>query len=230
VALAAVLSNIPRGDRLGRRRPLDRGLQGRQTGHLTSEPWRGHSAIMATARRENELEVELAAMLTPSFEGIEVEVGHAERWDRVCVAFRWPGFEDLLPEERFHRLSRVIPTEFRDERMRGFVWLELAPEESIEEYLRLPRSEDVAGREKSICTGLVENRFFESLRDSLAPKPTDRCPGDFSLSLAALSAAGFSATKIRDAKLVFIRHGAFCDCQVIETVHPVVRQLLAGAA
>jgi hypothetical protein len=169
-------------------------------------------------------------MLMPSFEGIEVEVGHSDRWDRMCVTFRWAGFVDLLPEERFHRLSRVIPSGFREERLRGFVWLELAPEESIEEYLELPRSEDVGKREKAICTGLVGVGFFDSLRQALAPDATDRCPGDFSLSLAALSAAGFPAPKISDARLVFIRHGAFCDCQVIETVYPIVRQLLAGAA
>jgi len=169
-------------------------------------------------------------MLMPSFEGIEVEVGHSDRWDRMCVTFRWTGFEELLPEERFHRLSQVIPAEFHEKRLRGFVWAELGPQESIEEYLKLPRSEDVGEREKAICTGLVGARFFESLRDAMEPDPTDRCPGDFSLSVAALSAAGLSAAKIRDAKLVFIRHGAFCDCQVVETVHPLVRQLLVGAA
>jgi hypothetical protein len=185
---------------------------------------------MVTKTRDRKLETELAAMLSPSFCGMTVEVAHSERWNRMCVTFRWPGFAGLLPEERFHRLAQVIPAEFRESQLKGFVWLELTPDEAIETYLRLPRSEDVAKREKAICGGLVDVHFFELLGDSLGPKPTDRCPGDFSSTSALLSGLGLPLSKIQDAKLLFIRHGAFCDCQVLETVQPIVRRLLAGAA
>ena len=57
-------------------------------------------------------------------------------------------------------VSAVIPTDFREQKMAGFVWLELAQGESVEEFLKLPRSEDIADREaeifkdtKNIATG-----------------------------------------------------------------------------
>lgn len=185
---------------------------------------------MVTQTRDEKLESELAAMLVSSFDGLAVEVAHSDRWNRMCVTFRWPGFTQLLPEERFHRLAQRIPTNFRESRLKGFVWLELAPGEAIETYLRLPRSEDVAQREKAICRGLTQIHFFELLADALRPDPADRCPSDFSTTSAILSKMGLPSSKIQDAKLVFIRHGAFCDCQVLETVQLAVRKLLAGAA
>jgi len=169
-------------------------------------------------------------MLAPSFDGIQVEAAHNERWNRMCVTFRWPGFVGLLPEERFQRLARVIPEGFRQSRLAGFVWLELAPNESIDAYLRLPRSEDIADREKTICARLAQLSFFESLAGSLGVNPADHCPGDFSATITLLGALGFLPSEVQDAKLVFIRHSAYCDCQVIETVQPAVRRLLAGAA
>ncbi len=185
---------------------------------------------MATQTRDRKLETELAAVLASSLGGITVEVGYSDRWQRMCVTFRWSGFAGLLPEERFHRLAQVIPAAFRESRLKGYVWLELAPGESIEAYMSLPRSEDAATREKAICGGLVDIRFFELLGDALGPNSADRCLGDFSATSALLSGLGLPLLKIQDAKLVFIRHGAFCDCQVLETVQPVVRRLLAGAA
>ena len=114
---------------------------------------------------ERRLAADLARLLAPRFPGIAVQVGEHERWDRPCVTFRWAGFADLLPEERFHRLVRAIPEAFRTDRLGGFVWLELAPHETVEAFLNLPRSEDVADSEASILSGLVEVGFFDSLAD-----------------------------------------------------------------
>jgi hypothetical protein len=185
---------------------------------------------MSTVRRNQALASELETMLAPVFGAITVEVEHSERWDRMCVTFRWAGFESLLPEERFHRLAQVIPAGFRESRLRGFVWLELGPSETVDAYLRLPRSEDVAKREKAICSQLARLRFFKALSESLGANPLERCPGDFSRTLCLLAAFGSTSSDIQDARLLFIRHGAFCDCQVLESVEPAVRRLLAGAA
>ncbi|MGD2108656.1 MAG: hypothetical protein PVI86_04625 [Phycisphaerae bacterium] len=176
------------------------------------------------------VEEELLAILAPAFEGIEVDVGFSARWKRMCLTCRWAGFEGLLPEERFQRLMTVIPVEFRASRLAGLVWLELTPDESVEQYLKLPRSEDIAEREKAICGGLVQMRFFESLGELLGADRTDTCQGDFSATVALMSSLRRPTTDIHDVKLVFIRHGAYCDCQVLETVQPAVQKLVAGAA
>jgi hypothetical protein len=40
-----------------------------------------------------------------------------------------------------------------------------------------------------------------------------------------LSKRKCSADKIRDTKLVFIRHGVYCDCQVIPAAQPALAKL-----
>ena len=177
-----------------------------------------------------ELAGELATMLQPQFPGIEVGVEHSARWNRMCVTFRWEGFCGLLPEERFHRLASVIPVGFRDDRLNGFVWLELAPGETVEGFLKLPRSEDLAREEPSIYAGLIDAGFFDGLAGSLGNDPGKTCPGDFSTTSSILSAAGYAAAKITKAKCVFIRHGVYCDCQVLQSVRPTLAELHTGAA
>lgn len=185
---------------------------------------------MKGRREDKQLEAELAAILGPRFPGMTITTGHDDRWDRKCATFRWSGFNDLLPEERFRRLVSVIPDGFRTSRMSGVVWLELAPDETVEEYLRLPRSEDVADKQRDVYTDLIRVGFFDLLGKELGPSPETRCAGDFTLSAAVLSEGKCSADKIRDAKLTFIRHGVYCDCQVIPGAQPALAKLHAGAA
>ncbi|UCE58194.1 MAG: hypothetical protein JSU63_12210 [Phycisphaerales bacterium] len=180
---------------------------------------------MAAKRQDDELADELLEMLEEDFAGITVKAGYSKRWDRRCVTFRWAGFEGLLPEERFQRLATYIPEDFRKETLSGFVWLELTPDETIDTFLKLPRSEDVADKEGKITGDLYEASFFEALAESLGPKPQEGCPGDFSLSHSVLEGKGFSPRRIHEAKLVFIRHGAYCDCQVLQSVRSALREL-----
>lgn len=183
------------------------------------------------ARRENkQLEAELLAMLGPRFPDMTVTVEPSDRWDRLCVRFCWSGFAGLLPEERFHRLTSVIDDDFRTSRMEGVVWLELAPGETVEQYLELPRSEDLGGKEHKVCAALARDGFFDRLGKALGPSPEVRCGGDFALTTVVLSDAEYSPDKIRDAKLLFIRHGVYCDCQVVSTAQSELAKVLAGAA
>jgi hypothetical protein len=175
---------------------------------------------MRLNNRDRGLEQWLAALLFEAFPGIEIEAGFADRWQRPCVSFLWKGFAGLLPEERFQRLTTAIPEAVRKVRLAGFVWVELAPGERLDEVLALPRSEDVAKREPEIIKRLQRSGFFDSLARRLGKNPQKACPGDFSHTAAVLGENGPAAERIRDAKLVFIRHGAFCDCQVIQTVGP----------
>src|SRR5262245_39473630 len=103
---------------------------------------------------------ELTAILAAKFSGIRVETAHSTHWNRPCVTFRWHNFAGLLPEERFHRLVSAIPADFREKKLVGFVWLELADGETIDEFLRLPRSEDVADRGAKIYAGLMKAGLF----------------------------------------------------------------------
>jgi hypothetical protein len=114
--------------------------------------------------------------------------------------------------------------------MAGLVWLELAPDETVEDYLNLPRSEDVADKEREIYVGLARAGFFELLGNSLGPSPETRCEGDYFTTTAVLSKKGYPVAKIHDAKLVFIQHGVYCDCQVLQTAQPALARLHAGAA
>jgi hypothetical protein len=173
---------------------------------------------MAAKRRDKELEEDLTALLSARFPGISVSTAYSDRWGRMSVTFRWAGFSGLLPEERFHRLAAVIPAAFRETRLAGFVWLELAPKESIDSFLKLPRSEDIARRARRIHGKLAEIGFFEGLRKRLGASPKKKCGGDFSLAAETLSSKKASASLARDARLLFIRHGAYCDCQVMESV------------
>jgi hypothetical protein len=173
---------------------------------------------------------ELSAMLAGPFPDIAVEIAHVTRWGRPSVSFQSDGFRGLLPEERFHRLTLHIPEKFRTSRLAGFVWLELVPGETIDQMLKLPRSEDVKPRERAVYHALCDVKYFDALQTALGRSPEKRCHGDFAASLRVLAAARLSAGKIADARLVFIRHGAYCDCQVLKSVKASLAALYADAA
>jgi len=180
---------------------------------------------MATKQADKTLETELVKMIADRFGDMTVKVEHSDRWDRMCATFTWKGFAGLLTEERFQRLTAVIPEDFRKNRMKGFVWLELTPGENLDDALKSPRSEDVARREGEIYASLQKVDFFDALTKALDGDPLKNCPGDFSKTASVLKKKKFSAKKITDAKLVFIRRGAYCDCQVITTIHGELQKM-----
>jgi hypothetical protein len=180
-----------------------------------------HCADMPSENVDKRLAGELSAMLAEGLPGIEVSVGRSDRWNRMCVTFVWSDFAGLLPEERFERLTRHIPQEYREKKLGGFIWLELAPNESVDDFLKLPRSEDVSDREAEIYGRLESAGFFEDLGNALRPEPQKTCSGDFSRTLELLKPEKAVKKAIAlDAKLLFIRHGAYCDCQALLTVRP----------
>jgi len=179
---------------------------------------------MMAAKRDRNLEKDLAGLIADSFPGIDIRVEHSDRWNRMSVTFRWAGFAELLPEERFHRLAAAIPDDFREQRLGGFVWLELAEKEKIEQFLKLPRSEDIAEREAELYHKMGEGGFFDALKKSLGKSPQKSCKGDLGRSADLLEKDGWSAEDITAGKLVFIRHGAYCDCQVLASVGPALKE------
>ncbi len=167
----------------------------------------------------SQLQKELTAMLRGKFDGMSVVVEHSARWKRMCVRFIWPGFAGLLPEERFHRLASSIPEDFRESRLKGFVWIEATPDESIGDVLAMPRSEDVVDCEAEIYERLEKIDFFSALKGCMEPEPQRSCTGGFSQTQSVLSNKKAGEAQARDAKLLFILHGAYCDCQVVQAVH-----------
>ena len=179
---------------------------------------------------DQRLEADLSDLVCTTFPGITVRVEDNARWNRKSVTFSWSGFAGLLPEERFHKLVGVIPSDMRQSRMQGMVWLELAPGESVDDYLKLPRSEDSVEKEPAVYSMLVEANFFVDMANRIGSGPQSKCGGDFSVAESVLTSARFSASRIRDAKLVFIRHGVYCDCQILSSVQPELAKLYSGAA
>jgi hypothetical protein len=179
---------------------------------------------------DQQLASDLQGILEPQFPGMKIEVAESSRWGRMCVTFQHDGFAGLLPEERFHRLVAVIPEEFRESRLAGFVWLELTTGETIEQFLAMPRSEDVADREGDVLAYLQKMNFFERLSAALGASPAKSCNGGFSQSMALLDAKDCPQGATRDAKLVFIRAGAYCDCQALLVGRKALSDAHAGAA
>ncbi|MCP4592709.1 MAG: DUF2695 domain-containing protein [bacterium] len=170
---------------------------------------------MAKQNTHAKLQQRLAGMLAKQFPGITVEVGRSERWKRTALTFCWAGFDDLLPEERFHRLFHSIGEEFYEEHLRGCVWFELGSSESVDDFLKLPRSEDIHDREASVIEQLNQAGFFSTLAEELGAEPTATCGGDFSGVRRVLTTKDLSADILRDALLVLMRNGAFCDCEAL---------------
>ncbi len=170
------------------------------------------------AKGEDNLAAALTAVLAPAYPGITVEVGPNERWNRPCITVRWAGFADLLPEERFQRLVKELPDDLRKRALSGFIWLELAAKETVDEFLKLPRSEDVEAKAGTIHRSLNKLGFYEALTSSMGRSPQAVCAGNFAQSIAVLKKKKAAESKRRDARLLFIRQGAYCDCQIIETV------------
>lgn len=173
---------------------------------------------------------ELTSMLVGPFPGITVDAGISERWNRPSVTFIWEGFRSLLPEERFQRLTRAIPESYRTENMQGRIWLELAPDESIEDFLAFPRSEDVEPREGEIFRTLNRGGFFDLLAKAMGGNPERTCASDFAFALASIERSKGIGVSSDDVKLIFIRQGVYCDCQVLESARPALAEMYAGAA
>lgn len=163
----------------------------------------------------------LLELLEPAFPGVEVEVGHAERWNRTMLTIRHGAFADLLAEQRFRRVVQLVPPEFFEE-LQGCVWFELAPAETHEDLMKAPRSEDVARQEPKLVRKLIAKNYFEKLKEAVGDSPIESCGGDFKVARRVLDALGLSEDQQRDACLVFIRNEAYCDCEVLLAARPAL--------
>ncbi len=172
---------------------------------------------MARRKDYSAVQKTLRDLLSPVFAGIEIEVSRDRRWQRPVVVARWAGFEGCLPEQRFWRLMQAIPAKVYEEKLAGLVFFELAPGESIDDYLKMPRSEDVADKEEKLIRVLMNRSFFGKLLDALGDPPQKACDGNFTVARGILKECGISPKRRQEICLLLILHGAYCDCQALTT-------------
>lgn len=177
---------------------------------------------MAGDSQHGTIRRKLIEFLEPALPGIEVEVGTAERWQRMCLRFRHPSFEELLPEQRFRQVLAAIPQDYHQQHLQGAVWFEMAPGETEDDLLKAPRSEDLADREAAIAGTLFACGFFEALSKAMGESPIESCTGRFAACRTALEGTGITGDAQRDACLIFIRQGAYCDCEVLLAAQPTL--------
>lgn len=188
------------------------------------------AAVMIQSRDYSRVAKNLESHLAPAFADVRVEVGDNIHYRGTNVVVTSSAFEGWLPEQRFHHVVRAIPPEFYEKFLRrGIVWFELTPGEDPKSYMRMPRSEDVAGDSDKIANMLRRAKFTERLVATLGPHPGDASPVDFKTARRVLHEAGWKAEDIRRACLFFILHGAYGDTQVLTEVVPMLMQPTASA-
>jgi hypothetical protein len=128
----------------------------------------------------------------------------------------------LLPEQRFRHVLAAIPQDYHKKHLQGAVWFELAPGETEDDLLKAPRSEDLADREAAIAGELFACGFFEALAKEMGESPIESCTGRFAACHKALEGTGITGDAQRDACLIFIRQGAYCDCEVLLAAQPAL--------
>jgi len=189
---------------------------------------------MSSRKHHRAIEQTLRDLLGPSFAGIEIGVSHSKRWNRPMVVARWEGFDGLMAEQRFERIMRVIPAEVYEQKLTGLIWFEITHGETIDDYLKMPRSEDIASKEDTLIAVLNDKAVFQQLADALSDAPGEQksasrctlpgCDGNFTVTRRILKQCGISPKRVERVCLLLIRHGAYCDCRVLT----VARESVTG--
>jgi len=162
----------------------------------------------------------VAEHVVASLEGAEAEVKPPGRWKRPTVLIRWKGFAGLLAEQRFRLVLQRIPQDVLEGGLAGLIWFELAPGETVDDYLKMPRSEDVAQDAPGLVAELKKKGFSEALRQELGRKPTASCKDNFTRSRNVLKGLGFGDGPTADSLLALIHQGAYCDCEALSLTAP----------
>jgi len=200
-------------------RPVERstGSWGRKIGAIDSIRRAGRDMI--PRQQYASVQAKLREYLTPVFSDARVQVGDNIHYRGTNVVITSATFDGLLPEQRFHHIVRAIPTDFYEKYLRGgVVWFELAPGENAKDYMKMPRSEDIANEEEKIQANLSKVDFFERLQGRLEKQPAAGGLGDFRAARALLREAGLGDGAIEKCCLHFIRQGAFDDAGIVREI------------
>lgn len=183
---------------------------------------------MGSADAKTRLAEEVRAHLARALSQVTVSIRPESRWRREVVEVVWPGFAGMLPEQRFRLVVDMLPRRLFITRLRGLIWLERTPAEDLEDYLALPRSEDVAARRDALLKEMVQAGLFPRLAQRVDAKKasaktatTDLVGGlRFEETRAVLKTLGMSAAQIEDCCLCLIAVGAFTDCEALAVGMP----------
>lgn len=154
--------------------------------------------------------------------GIKVAVEQSARWKRPCLTFRWSGFDGLLPEERFAVVARLIPPDYVEAHCKSAVWVELGSAETLEQYLALPRSEDVAKQANDVLAELAATNFFAVLEDEMVRIPPNQTACGLTVTRRILKSRGLTDKRVQTICLVLIGAGGFNDWSVLREVRPQI--------
>lgn len=158
----------------------------------------------------------LLTHLEGPMKGVTVDVAATSKWKRPVVTVRWNGFEGLLAEQRFRRVMRCIPPEALERDFQGLIWFELTTDETVDDYLKMPRSDDVRPEADQLLDELRQKGFFDRLRKALGKSPEDECADDFKVVAKVLRGLRCSQARIDKTCLALLSVGKYCDCEALE--------------
>jgi hypothetical protein len=161
---------------------------------------------------------QVQSALAPRIPDVAVRIGPDIHYDGLNVVITAPAFQGLLPEQRFHHVARNLPADLYEQLRGRVVWFELAPGESAQSVMKMPRSEDIAAGESDILKRLTAERFFKKLEKSILTARKGASQWDFVEAKRLLADAGWSPDDVTRACLFFIRHGGVCDAHILTHV------------
>lgn len=166
---------------------------------------------------------QLREHLVKRFDDVDVQIGEDIHYKGVNVVITTRVFDSLLPEQRYHHVVRSLPPDFYEKHLRGgVVWFELAPKQAARDYMKLPRSEDVAGKAERIEKRLGDAGFNDRFAAATAGRTDTLSQDDFVVAKRLLAELGLSKPEIQEAALFFILRGSFCDADLAKEQVPSV--------
>lgn len=149
------------------------------------------------------------------FEDANVQIGEGLHYRGTNVVITSKAFAGLLPEQRYGLVLRTIPEAFFKKYLRGgVVWFELAPGESGQDYMRMPRSEDVAARSADVLARMKKSGVLKKLEKAVSQAKGALSAARLDAARQCMEAGGWSADEVREGALVLIGRGALCDADL----------------
>jgi hypothetical protein len=165
---------------------------------------------------------ELVAFLQRSYPDMQIRV---ERWaedaSKIALFFTDPKFALIYPQQRFHYLSHLIPSEYQERNLAESIWFELAPGESPAD-LRYPDDQLITDITPDVMKCVQGAKVFDALDNALCPIDAGAsralCYGDFRNSKPILLSRGFTEGELFDVLHVLMAQGGYCDCELLYNV------------
>ncbi|GJQ25826.1 MAG: hypothetical protein HBSAPP02_08580 [Phycisphaerae bacterium] len=149
------------------------------------------------------------------FEDAIVQIGEGLHYRGTNVVITSKAFAGQLPEQRYGLVLRTIPEAFFKKYLRGgVVWFELAPGESGKDYMRMPRSEDVAARSADVLARMKKSGVLKQLEQAVAQAKGALSAVRLDLARECMDAAGWSPDEVQEGSLVLIGRGSLCDADL----------------